>query len=349
MAGSVGDTEAGQRLPNATGGIARLACRRASEAGLDLAPLLREAGVTPQQIEDPGARLKVYSQIKLLTLIAAALPDPLLGFHLARDFEFRQLGLLHYVMASSDTLGDALQRAVRYSTIVNEGVSLKYREANDLLLSFDYVGVARHSDRHQIEFWITAFVRGGRELSGRQVIARQVQFTHHHHGDCSEFSAYVGSDIEFGAARDAIVFPRAIGELPVVSADPYLNNMMVKFCDDALAQRAPGAGALRTSIENAIAPLLPHGKARLGEVARTLGMGERTMARRLAAEGLSFGGVLDALRADLARRHVGESDYSISQIAWLLGYQEVSAFTHAFRRWTGSTPSAVRSRARTPD
>jgi AraC-like DNA-binding protein len=309
MASTVGDTEAGHRLPSATGGIARLACTRAREAGLEVALQMKQAGVTPQQIEDPGARLKVHSQIKLLTLIAAALPDALLGFHLARDFEFRQLGLLHYVMASSDTLGDALQRAVRYSAIVNEGVSLKYREANDLLLSFDYVGVARHSDRHQIEFWITAFVRACRELTGRQVIPRQVQFVHHRHGDCSEFNAFVGCDIEFGAARDAIVLPRAIGESPVVGADPYLNDMLVTYCEEALARRSPGAGALRSSVENAIAPLLPHGKARLGEVARKLGVGERTLARRLAAEGLTFGDILDALRADLARRHIGESDY----------------------------------------
>jgi AraC-like DNA-binding protein len=71
-------------------------------------------------------------------------------------------------------------------------------------------------------------------------------------------------------------------------------------------------------------------------------MSTRTLARRLADEGLTFARILDDLRADLARRYLGEQDLSMSRIAWLLGYQEVSAFTHAFKRWTGETPSSAR-------
>ena len=75
-------------------------------------------------------------------------------------------------------------------------------------------------------------------------------------------------------------------------------------------------------------------------------MGVRTMSRRLSQEGLTFSGILDALRADLARHHLRNPALSISQIAWLLGFQEVSAFTHAFRRWTGHSPSRARTSQR---
>jgi AraC-like DNA-binding protein len=87
---------------------------------------------------------------------------------------------------------------------------------------------------------------------------------------------------------------------------------------------------------------MPHGKAQAGEVARKLGISQRTLARRLASEGLTFSGVLQGLRYDLARRHLLDKGLSISKIAWLLGYQDVSAFTHAFRRWTGTAPRAIR-------
>jgi AraC-like DNA-binding protein len=73
-----------------------------------------------------------------------------------------------------------------------------------------------------------------------------------------------------------------------------------------------------------------------------LGVSRRTLARRLSSEGLTFGGVLQQLKADLAKRHLADETLSISEIAWLLGYQEVSAFTHAFRRWTGKAPTAIR-------
>src|SRR5688500_18534128 len=101
--------------PSATGGIARLAAARVTEAGLDLNRLLHKAGLTASQIQDRQARVAVADQISFLNLVAEALPDDLLGFHLAEAFEPREIGLLYFVLASSATLGEAMDRAERYS------------------------------------------------------------------------------------------------------------------------------------------------------------------------------------------------------------------------------------------
>jgi AraC-like DNA-binding protein len=74
--------------------------------------------------------------------------------------------------------------------------------------------------------------------------------------------------------------------------------------------------------------------------AQRLGVSRRTLARRLASEGHTFGEILDRLRFDLAKRYLHEHDLQISNVGWLLGYQETSAFYQAFRRWTGKTPHA---------
>jgi AraC-like DNA-binding protein len=71
-------------------------------------------------------------------------------------------------------------------------------------------------------------------------------------------------------------------------------------------------------------------------------MSQRTFARRLSAEGLTFSELLQNLRCDLAERYLADQDLSISQVAWLLGYQEVGAFSHAFKRWTDKTPRQAR-------
>jgi AraC-like DNA-binding protein len=332
-------------MPSAGGVMSRVACARLAQAGIAPAPLLQKAGITIQQIEDRHARLNAQSQIRFLDLAADHLDDPFLGFHLARDFDLREIGLLHYVLTSSATTGDALRRVVRYSQTANEGVSLKYLESSDeVSIICRYVGVVRHSDQQQMEFWITALVRSCRELTGRQLLPSRVTVVHRRPEGCAEINEYLGATMRFGAEADMIVFPKAIKDMPVVTADPYLNELLVAYCEEALARRKSGGGVTPSDVENAIASLLPHGMARVEEVARKLGMSRRTLARRLAAEGSTFSDVLNRLRFDLAQRHIADSALSISQIAWLLGYREVSAFTHAFKRWTGKTPREMRAR-----
>ena len=97
-------------------------------------------------------------------------------------------------------------------------------------------------------------------------------------------------------------------------------------------------------MENALTPLLPHGRPRIAEIARVLGTSQRTLSRRLAEEGLTFERVLEEMRRDLALRYLRDARLSVSRVAWLLGFQEVTAFTHAFRRWTGRTPTEARAR-----
>ena len=162
-------------LPSAVGTITRLASAQTAAAGIDVGPLLKKAGLTPQQIDDPTVRLNVRDQITFLNLAADALQDDLLGFHLAQPPDLREIGLLYYVSASSDTLAQALRRAARYSTIVNEGVCLKYVNDKDATIAFRYVGVSRHLDRHQMEFFATTVVRVCRKLTGQHVFPTRMR------------------------------------------------------------------------------------------------------------------------------------------------------------------------------
>jgi AraC-like DNA-binding protein len=323
--------------------LTRLAYARACEAGIDLKPLLKQAGLSEQQIENRDTRLDVRHQIRFLTLVANALHDDLLGFHLAQSADLRAMGWLYYVAASSETLAEALQRGARYASIANEGVSVKYLEGKEIKISFDYVGIARHSDRHQIESFMTLLIRLCRHLTGLRLVPIRVRFTHHRDIDFSEFAALFGSDIEFGAKMDEVAFAITAKQLPVVSADLYLNELLIASCEEALSRRPINRGSFRSQVENAVVPLLPHGKARAGEIARQLGLSQRTFARRLSLESLTFSEILESLRRDLAEQYLADPDLSISQIAWILGYRENSAFAHAFRRWTGKTPRRARA------
>jgi AraC-like DNA-binding protein len=327
----------------AQGGLARLAIARLESAGVPSAPLLRRAGLTVEVMADPEERLSVQSQIAFLDEAATALRDDYLGFTLARDFDLREIGLLYYVMASSGTLGDALKRLARYSKVTNEALVFGYREGNRVTINLSYSGVPRHSDRHQIEFCMFAVLRICRVLTGHNVVPQQFSISHYRSNGPSEMTRFVGSKVEFGADTDEFALNIEARELPLTHSDPYLNKLLLKDCEAVLADRKGDVSQLRTRVENAISLVLPHVKVFVEDIALNLGMSKRTLTRKLADEGLNFSGVFEQLRRDLSVRYLRERKLHVSKIAWLLGFSDVSAFTNAFKRWTGKAPTQMRT------
>src|SRR5262245_24394987 len=196
--------------PDAMGVATRLAAARLREAGIVLKPLLRSAGLSAIQINNKNLRIGVASQIRFLELAAKALNDPVLGFRLARDGELRQLGLLHYVVASSQTLGDALDRAQRYTSIANAGLVLQCFATRNFTIDLRYAGVARHSDRQQMELFVTWLISFCRESTDRHVNPITVHFVHRRGDESSELEKSFGCRIEFGADRDQVIFDKEV-------------------------------------------------------------------------------------------------------------------------------------------
>ena len=251
------------------------------------------------------------------------------------------IGVLYYVFASSETLGEALGRVARYSSLVNEGFRITVREEKEIDVILETVGIARRLNRHQIEFSFVTFIRACREMTKLRLTPKHICFVHRR-SLTSEMSNFFGCEVEFSAEIDQMTFLRSILGTNLASADPYLNKLLIKQYEDVLSRRKQNRNAFALRVENTIVPLLPHGKANVKDVAQKLGMSQRTLARYLASEGLTFVGMSKELRIDLAKRDLADRDLSISQITWLLGYKDVSSFTHAFKRWTGDTPRTTR-------
>ena len=227
-------------IPSATGGIARLACARLDEMGKDPTIILSKVGLTPEEARDPAVRLEVRTQIKLLELAAEEVHDEWLGFHLARSFDLREIGLVYYVIASSDQLSDALRSAERYSQINNEGVRLRFSmQDGAAVIALDYVNVDRDADRHHIEFWLVTLVRICRQVTNGRLVPSRLKTKHLRNRTPAEFRAFFGVDIEFGANADEIWFPRPIALLSLVGRDERLNELLRRYAEEALAQTSP--------------------------------------------------------------------------------------------------------------
>jgi AraC-like DNA-binding protein len=336
-------------LPTCRAILTRRAAARLRAAQVDLKPLLSRAGLTVAELDDPDTRVAVRNQMTFINLAADALGDDCLGLTLATEFDCRDLGLWYYVLASSETLGTALERAARYSRIGNEALVFEYRKGREPSQRLSYAGIPRHADRHQMEFCVVAAIRMYRLLTGRQFTPARVSMVHLREKGAADFTRILGTEVAFGSEVDEIVFPSDAPEFPLVDADPRLNKILVEVGEGALSERERAVGInvgpVRILVENAVTPLLPHGGARADIIARKLGMSERTLARRLAEEGVTFGEVVQQLKAALARYYLEEETMPISTIAWLLGFETPSSFSHACKRWTGKAPRELRAPA----
>jgi AraC-like DNA-binding protein len=186
-----------------------------------------------------------------------------------------------------------------------------------------------------------------RLIANRTLRPIRTTFAHARNSELGEFGRFYGCPVEFGASSDLLEFANDTLSIPL-TGDAELLKALRPFCDEAAKERQTEAGTLRIAVENEVEKLLPDGTAKKHLVAKALALGDRTLSRRLADEGTTYEEVVDQLRRSLAIQYVKEPGMSLSQIAWLLGYEGSASFNHAFRRWTGRSPSAARSQRQLP-
>jgi AraC-like DNA-binding protein len=334
----------GQALPTVTGIAARLTIAVLKKQNVAVAPLLRRAGLSERDFGGPQQRISAASQGKFLEYAAEATDDSAFGLHLAEEANPREAGLLFYVTSAANNLGEALAFFARYSRIANEAVRIKPAHGPEgIVAEISFIGLPRHTAKQVTEFGVAVTIKALREIAGRNIRPKHLSFIHTRNSDLPAFEQFFGCPVEFGASGDQVAFSNETLALPLVTEDRHLFETLRPICDEAAKERGTPTGSLRAAVENEAQKLLPHGKAKRHTVAKSLGHSERTLTRRLVDEGTTYEHVLDELRQSLALQYVKERGVSLSQIAWLLGYEGSSSFNQAFKRWTGRAPSVARS------
>lgn len=323
-----------------------LAVRELVSNRIDPTPLLMEAGLPSPLSNHMLARVPIRNQSEFLDLAADALKDDLLGFHLALNFDFRTLGFIYYLVASAETLGEALADEEEYSAILNEPVRLRSGGTSGVSVELSYEGLDPHLDRHFSEFWITGTLRLCRDFTSRELVPTAATMVHLRAGKVPEMDRYFGREVVFGADRDLLEFGKDAGDLPLVTHDPHLHQLLRRLQSSESTVRAPEPDSLRLRVEKAIAARLRYGTVTIDAIARDLGTSARTLTRKLAEGGMSFSNILDGVRATIAVRYMRHGEPTMSQLAWLLGYREPSTLVRAFKRWTGKTPTEFRRELR---
>jgi AraC-like DNA-binding protein len=312
--------------------------------GIDAKPALLGAGLSRRQLSGDDMSMSVASQYRFLELAAAEADDSLLGLHVAAEMDTRDIGLLFYLTGSSPTVSKALDNLARYSKTTNQALTLEIsRQKDEVILEIRHVQEFDESHRQFFELLTLWFLSTLHKETNRDFAPLRVTFSHARNSDLREVHRLLRCPVDFAQAVDSWVLPQRVMDLPIVSGDSRLLQILTTHANDLLAERRSVSG-LQSMVANQLINLLPTGESRAAAVAQRLGMSPRSFTRHLAEEGTTFGEILDRLRQRLASRHLADDRMSIQQIAWLLGYAEPSAFNHAYRRWTGNSPVQVRKK-----
>ncbi len=307
--------------------------------------LWRGAGVDPETFRRPGGRwLPALLTDRLWeAAVAAGRPDMPLQIAAAAVAP-SSFGLLTYLLASSDTVGSALQSLARHYGVLSEATSYRLEpDRRGLLVAIDLHGPRPPSVESFAAAISLCFVR--HQALG-PVAVREVRLTQPRpdEGLAAAHERTLGAPVRFASDATGYVLDRSSLAVPLRGADPVLRGLLEQLADRQLA--SPSAPALAERVRDQIAVRGVGCSVRAADVAADLGVSERTLRRTLLAEGTSFQAQLDEALAAAALERLDHE--SVEQVAAALGFADAATFRRAFRRWRGVSPRSLVGRPRSP-
>jgi AraC-like DNA-binding protein len=311
-------------------------------AGHERSRFIAEAGLDPAQLSDMHARIPLEQYRRVVRTAYALSGDPAFGLRMGARMAMGSFDVLGHLVEQSASLRDALMVAVRYSRIVSEGSRLVLEEQSEsatvrLLLPEDDGPEARLAS----EFAMTALWRTVQGFVGDDALPRHAFFTYSAPAHHAAYAEYFGGREQFAHAFTGLEFERVWLDRTRASVPSDLRDYLLTRAELLLAKANPEALAAER-VRRWLAAQTDLVRPTLGLVARELGIRSRSLRHHLHAEKVQFSALLDEARATQAKRLLADRTRSIQDAAYALGFRRPSAFSRAFKRWTGMAPKDYR-------
>jgi len=332
--------------------------RAAEQRGIAADALLREVGLDLHTRPDPMSRQSAARGLAFWQLAMRAAGDELLGVDVAMASVPMTLNALGYAFMASENLGQMYTRVARYAHVVTDACEITFtlepHGGGRLSISGDQrllSGVDARTAWSLFDYAMVSVVRGSRLLYGRDFAPLELRLQRPRPQSPERYEKLLGCLPVYNCEDNAVLLDAASLTRPLA----YANHEVARASEEAVErhhaqhhthwqhQQGREASGLSAQLAAVLRDLLPSGEPKQKDVCGRLGLSPRSFQRRLAEEQTTFRDVLNDTRHHLALAHLRGGQHSVSEVAFLLGFAEVSAFTRAFKRWTGSSPRAWRN------
>jgi AraC-like DNA-binding protein len=308
--------------------------------GIAPEPLFAQHGISVEDTRQPEARVSVAHTSELLTEAEHLLDDPSLGINMARHSEYSAFGGLGLALSAGGSLLSVLQRMVRFHRLISNAVRTELISEEDRVIVRFYAD-AGHTPHHQGMLYVMAsLVRLVRIRIDPALNPAEVWVAY----GAPDYLQCIGRYFRVTPQQGdlyQIVFSRNDAEAELHSSEPQLAAMMEASLNERLAEQERGSLLIQLSLW--LEGRLPEGEPSLGDAAERFHMSVRSLQRRLSDEGMTWKQLLENTRRTLVGRHLHQPGMTVTQLAFLLGFSDVSAFSRAFKKWYGVAPSQFRS------
>jgi AraC-like DNA-binding protein len=314
-------------------------------AGGDPDEILSPFGLDRSVFAEAGRYIAAADFTRVLERAATITGDDCFGLHFGERYHPKDVGPVVYVVLNSPTFAVGFENLVRYLRIHNEAARASFViEGARAYLRHRPGELPVETARQHSEFSLVVGLGTIRLMAGSQWTPLEVQFAHTGPRETAEHERLFGAPVIFGSSTNALVVDREFVERPVPAADERLYPILKHYLDRVL-EELPREDRLLASVRRAVAESMRNGDPTLAQVAGKMAMSPRTLQRRLGEYGMEFRGLVDDTRRRFALTYLRDAKNSLGEIAYLVGYSEVSAFNRAFKRWSGVTPSEYRKTA----
>lgn len=315
------------------------------ELALDSELLFEYSGIPLEMLDNQNADqyIPMANIEKLYAMVEQQSQKFDLAFRMGRNQDIATLlGVLGFVMQQAKNVGEAFAELQHYFSFQVQGASIKLDIENDYVALVFVVHEAHRlaSIRYMTEFAIGAGVSILKSLCGDDWKPTEIHIEHTERLPSKKLEKYLHAPVRSNRGQSAIIFPAKDLLIPIAGGNLQLENILQSYLAQLESQFTKNPTA---QIEKLIQQAITTGSCSADKVAAFMGIHRRTLHRRLQKLDTSYTQLLDKVRKDTALRMLKQGNMSITLISDVLCYSELSAFSRAFRSWTGVSPQKFRA------